>query len=90
MAKKSDPLAAAARAAASRPVGAGAKKRPKKVKRAKQGSWEDRILALTESKPLAHKCSSPGVAQVTRVRLMQAYDGIDAYTEGSILHVELA
>lgn len=50
--------------------------------------WNSVIYKLQhgpKSKTVRHVCSSPGVAQVTRVRLLEVYEGIEAETKGSTL-----
>ncbi len=54
-------------------------------------NWDSIIDKLnSKGKPIRIKMGSPGSAQVTRVRLMGLYDGLDAYTNGSYLHLDLA
>ena len=54
-------------------------------------NWESIIDRLnSKGKPIRIKMGSPGSAQVTRVRLMELYEGLNARTEGSYLHLDLA
>ena len=40
--------------------------------------------------PVKVKMVAPGSAQVTRVRLIETYEGLDVYTKGSYIHIGLA
>lgn len=54
-------------------------------------NWESIIDRLnSKGKPIRIKMGSPGSAQVTRVRLMELYEGLNAHTKGSYLHLDLA
>ena len=76
------------------------KKSRKKTKRATnlkgrktRTDWNALIYGLQKApkgKTLRRVCSSPGVAQVTRVRLLEAFEGIEAETKGSTLIVSRA
>jgi hypothetical protein len=77
---------------AARPNPKGARKKMKRATNLKgrktRTDWDSIIYKLQhgpKSKTLRHRCSTPGVAQVTRVRLLDAYDGIEAETRGVML-----
>ena len=55
-------------------------------------NWESIIERLNVSKKgeIKVKMGSPGSAQVTRVRLIETYEGLDVYTKGSYIHIGLA
>jgi hypothetical protein len=54
-------------------------------------NWDSIIDKLnSKGKPIRIKMGSPGSAQVTRVRLMELYDGLNARTKGAYLHLDLA
>jgi hypothetical protein len=54
-------------------------------------NWDSIIDKLnSKGKPIRIKMGSPGSAQVTRVRLMELYDGLNAHTKGAYLHLDLA
>ncbi|MCW4026726.1 MAG: hypothetical protein NWE76_04490 [Candidatus Bathyarchaeota archaeon] len=53
--------------------------------------WDSIIDKLNKNgKPMRIKMGSPGSAQVTRFRLMEIYDGLDAHTKGAYIHLDLA
>lgn len=53
--------------------------------------WDSIIDKLNnKGKPIRIKMGSPGSAQVTRVRLMELYDGLNAHTKGAYIHLDLA
>lgn len=57
----------------------------------KNMDWELIINHLNESGgPIKIHMGSPGSAQVTRCRLMDAYDGLNAKTRGHDIFLELA
>mgnify|MGYP003122656439 CR=1 FL=1 len=54
-------------------------------------NWETVIHDLNDSGgPVKIKMGSPGSAQVTRCRLMDTYDGLNAKTQGNDILLELA
>ena len=90
------------RAAEARKAKTAPKPKPKRKKlkrktnlksRKTRKDWNAAIYALQhgpKNKTIQHKCSTPGVAQVTRVRLLAVYDGIEAETKGSTLIISRA
>lgn len=69
------------------------KRRTNLKNKATRRNWNDAIYKLQhgpKSKTIRHTCSTPGVAQVTRVRLLAAYDGIEAETKGATLIISRA
>ncbi len=54
--------------------------------------WDATIARLnaTETGELAIRMGSPGSAQVTRVRLLSRYSGLEAHTEGARILLRLA
>lgn len=54
-------------------------------------NWPAIIEQLNQSKSghMRVTMGSPGSAQVTRVRLLENYSNLDAYTDGSVLHIVL-
>ncbi len=57
----------------------------------KRKNWDDVITRLNESKngKMKIKMGSPGSAQVTRVRLLERWSNLEAWTDGATLHLQV-
>ncbi len=55
-------------------------------------NWPEIIDKLNKSQHgwMRLRCGSPGSAQVTRCRLLNEWDGLEARTEGAVLILSLA
>ncbi len=83
-----------------KPTKSQARKTKRKTKRttnlkgrATRTDWNEIIYKIQKgpkSKTFKRELSSAGVAQVTRVRLLQAFDGIEAETQGATLFISRA
>jgi len=69
-------------------AGASTRGKPKRKTKTARTDWDALIVKL-QSGPkggtIVRKCSTPGVAQVTRCRLIDTYEGIGGETDGVTL-----
>jgi hypothetical protein len=57
--------------------------------KSKSRDWDDVIRRVNETGRMTIRMGSPGSAQVTRCRLLKAYNGLFAETEGAFLRLSL-
>lgn len=87
--RRRDAVAVKQRTAAKKTKPKGSRKKMKRTTgRKTRTDWDSIIYKLQhgpKSTTVRRVCSTSGVAQVTRVRLLNAYDGIEAETKGATL-----